>query len=273
MLIASLMPKAIKFKQDVQVARDPLPAAVLMVNAMNTSAELSDLLRRGDIPRLLNQELKERTPAKNPFEFQPQSSSSSSIKIERRSRPDIKPDAADLNVSSSNDSAPTEGTNRGEKRKETRDEVPSPSLTLAMGLGPMPNGEILHPFAPQNERWDDLWIGNASAHFTVNAKRLMNKEVSEADKDAVKDVCTFFMNMKRDTCLFQHRVDWKNPSSRVKTVLDKISRETPAFVDSAPIKKQSKQQRRSLVGIGRDLPDSLPGLAVEWNVEAERSWA
>ena len=45
--------------QDVQVARDPFPATVLMVNAMNTSAELSDLLRRGDIPRLLNQELKE----------------------------------------------------------------------------------------------------------------------------------------------------------------------------------------------------------------------
>ncbi len=28
-----------------------------------------------------------------------------------------------------------------------------------------------------------------------------------------------------------------------------------------------------MAGIGRDLPDSLPGLAVEWNVEAERSWA
>ena len=56
-------------------------------------------------------------------------------------------------------------------------------------------------------------------------------------------------------------------------MLDKISRETPAFVDSAPTKKQSKQQRRSLVGIGRDLPDSLPGLAVEWNVEVDRAWA
>jgi hypothetical protein len=54
-------------------------------------------------------------------------------------------------------------------------------------------------------------------------------------------------------------------------VLDKIARETPPIVDSAPIKKQNKQQRRSLVGIGRDLPDSLPGLAVEWNVEADRS--
>ncbi len=41
--------------QDTQVARDPWPATVLMVNAMNTSVELSKLLRRGDIPRLLNQ--------------------------------------------------------------------------------------------------------------------------------------------------------------------------------------------------------------------------
>ena len=153
--------------QDVQVARDPLPATVLMVNAMNTSAELSDLLRRGDIPRLLNQELKERMPAKNPFDFQPQSSSSGSIRIEKRARPDIKPDNTDLNVSSSNDSAPAGGGSRGEKRKETRDDIPSPSLTLAVGLGPMPNAEVLHPFAQQNEVWDHLWIGGASAHFTV----------------------------------------------------------------------------------------------------------
>jgi hypothetical protein len=30
-----------------------------MVNAMNTTPALSDLLRQGDIPRLINQELKE----------------------------------------------------------------------------------------------------------------------------------------------------------------------------------------------------------------------
>ena len=70
------------------MARDPLPATVLMVNAMNTSVELSELLRRGN----------------SPFDFQSQSSSSGSIKIERRSRPDFKPDSVDLNVSSSNDS-------------------------------------------------------------------------------------------------------------------------------------------------------------------------
>ena len=136
----------------------------------------------------------------------------------------------------------------------------------------MPNEEVLHPFAPQNANWDDLWLErDGSAHFQVNARRLINQQVGEPGKDAVKAVCTFFMNMKKNTRSFQCRVDWKNPSSRVKTVLDKISRTTPAYVASVPTKKQSKQQRRSSAGIGRDLPDALPGLAVEWNVEAESS--
>jgi hypothetical protein len=38
--------------QDMQVARDPLLATVLMANAMNTSPALSDVLRQGGIPRL-----------------------------------------------------------------------------------------------------------------------------------------------------------------------------------------------------------------------------
>ncbi len=123
----------------------------------------------------------------------------------------------------------------------------------------MPNGEVLHPFAQQSADWNALWLeqGNG-AHFQVHARTLINQQVGVPDRDAVKSVCTFFMNLKKNTCLFQHRIDWKNPSNRVKTELDKISRETPAFVDSAPTKKQSKQPRRSLVGIGRDLPDSLP---------------
>ncbi len=137
----------------------------------------------------------------------------------------------------------------------------------------MPNGEVLHPFAPQNADWDDLWLElDGSAHFQVNARRLINKQAGEPDKDAVKEVRAFFMNMKRNTRSFQCRVDWKNPSTRVKTVLEKISRTTPAHVASAPTRKQSKQQRRSSAGIGRDLSDALPGLAVEWNVEAESSW-
>jgi hypothetical protein len=42
--------------QDMQVSHDHLPATVLMASAMNTSKELDDLLRQGDIPRLLNQD-------------------------------------------------------------------------------------------------------------------------------------------------------------------------------------------------------------------------
>ena len=168
--------------QDTQVARDQLPATVLMVNAMNTSSELAELLRKGDIPRLLNQELKERTPVRNPVDSQPQSFSSSTIKIEKRSRPDIKPDPSDLNVSSSNDSVPPEGTNRGEKRKEVRSDTPSPSLALAMGLVPMPNGEVLHPFAPQNADWDNLWLErDGGSHFHLEARRLISLQVGEAD--------------------------------------------------------------------------------------------
>jgi hypothetical protein len=137
----------------------------------------------------------------------------------------------------------------------------------------MPNGEILHPFSPQDKDWDDLWISrDGGGHFAVEAKRLISQQVGEADTKAVKDVCAFFMNLKKDTCRFQTLVDWSNPSSRIKTVLDKIARDTPPIVDSAPVKKQNKQQRRSLVGSGRDLPDSLPGLAVEWNVEAKSSF-
>ncbi len=129
MLTVSSMPRAIKFKTCKWLEIHCLqPATVLKVNAMNTSAELSELLRQGDIPRLHNQELRERMPVKKPFEVQPQSSSSSSIKIEKRSRPDIKPDVSDLNASSSNDSVPPEGTHRGEKRKEIQDDIPSPSL-------------------------------------------------------------------------------------------------------------------------------------------------
>ncbi len=129
-----------------------------MVNVMNTSVELSELLRRGDIPRLLNRELRERMPVKCPFDSQSQSSSSGPIQIKKRARLDSKQDPGDLNVSSSNDSASTEGTNRREKRKETRDVNPSPSLKLAVGIGPMPNGEVLHPFAQQNADWNDLWL-------------------------------------------------------------------------------------------------------------------
>jgi hypothetical protein len=68
----------------MQVARDPLPATVLMANAMNTSAALSDLLRQGDIPRLLNQGLKERKQHKKAAEPPPKVVVSSSVKTAAR---------------------------------------------------------------------------------------------------------------------------------------------------------------------------------------------
>ena len=258
--------------QDMQLARDPLPATVLLTNAMNTSVELSELLSRGDIPRFLDQELLERKPPKKPLEVQPQPSSSS-VKIEKRHGVNPKSEAYDPDDFDSVQFDSGKETNRGEKRKETRDDTPSPSLTLAVGLGPMPNGEVLHPFSPQDEKWDDLWLErDGNAHFTVNAKRLIKKQASEPDKEAAREVCTFFMHMKKGVRSFQHRVEWKNPSSRVKTVLEKLPQTGPAYVASASVRKQSKQQRRSSAGIGRDLNEALPGLAVEWNLESEKSW-
>ena len=137
--------------RDMQLARDPLPATVLLTNAMNTSVELSELLRKGNIPRLLDQELLERKPQKKSLEFQPPSSSSS-VRIEKRPSVDPLTPAYDPDDFDSEQLDPDKGTNRGEKRKETRDDTPSPSLTLAVGLGPMPDGEVLHPFSPQHIR-------------------------------------------------------------------------------------------------------------------------
>ncbi len=45
-----------------------------------------------------------------------------------------------------------------------------------------------------------------------------------------------------------------------------------AIVSSTPMRKESKQQRRSSAGIGRDASDSLSLLMIEWNVDAASSW-
>ncbi len=55
-------------------------------------------------------------------------------------------------------------------------------------------------------------------------------------------------------------------------MIDRASRATAPIVASTPARKQGKQPRRSSAGIGRDLSEPLPGLAVEWNVEADYSW-
>jgi hypothetical protein len=126
----------------------------------------------------------------------------------------------------------------------------------------MLNGDVLHPFSQQNVAWDDLWLeqdGGSDLRVFVNGLR--NKLVTDADK-----------LLKKNTRSFQHKVDRKSPSSRVRVVIDRASRATAPVVASTPARKQGKQPRRSSAGIGRDLSEPLPGLAVEWNVEANYSW-
>ncbi len=55
-------------------------------------------------------------------------------------------------------------------------------------------------------------------------------------------------------------------------MLEKLPRTGPAYVASAAVRKQSKQQRRSSAGIGREFHEALPGLAVEWNLRSETAW-
>jgi hypothetical protein len=104
--------------QDMQVAPDPYPATVLMANAMNTSAALTDLLRQGDIPRLLNQELKNYKPVQKVDKSRSSADStrktadsSSSAKAEPRKQPDPLTPAYDPSAY-----VPDYGTSRGEKR-------------------------------------------------------------------------------------------------------------------------------------------------------------
>jgi hypothetical protein len=137
----------------------------------------------------------------------------------------------------------------------------------------MLNGDVLHPFEPQNYRWDDLWLeqdqGRTLREFTQN---LLRDEFSEVDKAAVREVCAYFMNLKRNTRLFQQYVDWKSPSARIRFILDQGARADVAVVSSTQMRKGNKQQRRSSAGIGRDASDSLPGLTIEWNLDVPVSW-
>ncbi len=238
-------------------------------------------MRQGDIPRLLNQELRNRKPAQKNDDNRSNVDSSSFLRIESRKTTDSsssaraeprKPREPLTPSYDPNAYAPDLETNRGEKRKEESSETPSPSLVLASGLFPMLNGDVLHPFEPQNYRWDDLWLeqdqGRALREFTQN---LLRDEFSEVDKAAVREVCAYFMNLKRNTRLFQQRVDWKSPSARIRYIMDQGAGADAAIVSSTQMRKGNKQQRRSSAGIGRDASDSLPGLMIEWNLDVP-SW-
>jgi hypothetical protein len=137
----------------------------------------------------------------------------------------------------------------------------------------MLNGDVFHPFNQQNVTWDDLWLEqDHGSDLRVFVNGLRDRLPKDADKQAVFEVTSFIMLLKKNTRSFQHKVDWKSPLSRVRTVIDRVSRATAPIVASTPARKQGKQPRRSSAGIGRDLSEPLPGLAVEWNVEADSSW-
>jgi hypothetical protein len=88
----------------------------------------------------------------------------------------------------------------------------------------MPEGDVLHPFAPQSYLWDDLWLEqDGAAHFVIVAKRYEKEQVAEADRAAVREVCVFFMRMKQHTRLYQQQVDWRNPGPLLAGVLDKAN--------------------------------------------------
>jgi hypothetical protein len=119
--------------------------------------------------------------------------------------------------------------------------------------------------------WDELWLeqdnGRALRDFTIYHR---DGEQSEADKAAVNEACIFFMKMKVNTRCYQQQVEWANPSTRVKQVLDAASKGMSA--PSAPARKGAKQQRRSTSGAIRSSFEPLTGLAVEWNTEVETAW-
>jgi hypothetical protein len=74
--------------------------------------------------------------------------------------------------------------------------------------------------------WDDLWLEQDGAvQFAIVAKRYEREQIAEADKAAVRELCTFFMRMKLHTRLFQQKVDWRNPGPRLTEVVDKANRQ------------------------------------------------
>jgi hypothetical protein len=108
----------------------------------------------------------------------------------------------------------------------------------------MLNGDVLHPFCQRNVAWDDLWLEqDHGSDLRVFVNGLRDKLVNDADKQAVSEVANFIMLLKKNTRSFQHKVDWKSPSSRVRTVIDQASRATAPVVVYTPARKQGKQPR------------------------------
>ncbi len=97
--------------------------------------------------------------------------------------------------------------------------------------------------------WDDLWLeqdqGKALREFT---QKLLLNEFSEVDKAAVREVCAFFMNLKKNTRLFQQRADWKSPNSRIRSVMDQVNRADAAIVRFLHSDEKREQAAASVLG-------------------------
>jgi hypothetical protein len=107
-----------------------------MTNAMNANAVLDDLLRQGDIPRLLNEKLKELKSSNKNRDAPPAPSVSSGTAPKTPTVSQVASDSASVS--------------RNAKRKDMPASSPSPSpLPVTHGLSSMLNGDVLHPFAPQ----------------------------------------------------------------------------------------------------------------------------
>ena len=72
----------------------------------------------------------------------------------------------------------------------------------------MLDGDVLHPFCPQSVAWDDLWLEQDQGNdLRVFVNGLRDKLVHDADKQAVSEVASFIMLLKKNTHSFQHKVD------------------------------------------------------------------
>ncbi len=121
----------------MHLSSDALPATVLMTNAMNSNAVFDDLLRQGDIPRLLNEKLRELKNSKKDRDVPPAPSVSSGNTPQTPMVSRIVPDNTSVS--------------RNTKRKDMSLSSPSPpSLPVTKGLRPMLNGDVLHSFEPQH---------------------------------------------------------------------------------------------------------------------------
>jgi hypothetical protein len=136
--------------------------------------------------------------------------------------------------------------NRGEKRKDLQNS-PAPSLTLAQGLIPMADGDVLQSFKQQSGLWNDLWRerddGKESSQCFPQPSSFERNNRS-GQSCGKRGVPLRYAYEGNDSSILAASGVWRNPGTRVKIVLDQASRSAVAV--AAPARKGSNQQRRSL---------------------------